>query len=121
VGDHGAAVVADQVVGVQQHRQLAADEADRDRVGVAADGDLAEAVDPRSEPASGLEHLAGQWPQQRLFLGAVLADGAGLRHVEHAVALAATAADSQPQADVRVLCDPAGRPFGLFAHTNPSA
>ncbi|MES5820723.1 VOC family protein [Streptomyces sp. RG80] len=41
--------------------------------------------------------------------------------VEHAVALGATVADFQPQADVRVLCDPAGHPFCLFVHTGPSA
>jgi hypothetical protein len=35
VGDHGAAVIDDQAVGVQQHPLPAADEADRDRVGVA--------------------------------------------------------------------------------------
>lgn len=34
--------------------------------------------------------------------------------VEHALALGATMADFQPQADVRVLCDPAGHPFCLF-------
>ncbi|SDD81523.1 VOC family protein [Streptomyces prasinopilosus] len=41
--------------------------------------------------------------------------------VEQARALGATVADFQPQADVRVLCDPAGHPFCLFARTGPSA
>ncbi|MEV7197994.1 VOC family protein [Streptomyces sp. NPDC093510] len=41
--------------------------------------------------------------------------------VEHALALGATVADSQPQDDVRVLCDPAGHPFCLFVRTGPSA
>ncbi|MFF5482120.1 VOC family protein [Streptomyces sp. NPDC012935] len=41
--------------------------------------------------------------------------------VDHAVALGATLADVQPQADVRVLCDPAGHPFCLFVRTGPQA
>lgn len=41
--------------------------------------------------------------------------------VEQAAALKATVADFQPQADVRVLYDPAGHPFCLFARTGPSA
>ncbi|WP_367047076.1 VOC family protein [Streptomyces sp. Je 1-332] len=41
--------------------------------------------------------------------------------VEQAVALGATVADFQPQADVRVLCDPAGHLFCLFARTGASA
>ncbi|MFI8194116.1 VOC family protein [Streptomyces sp. NPDC085946] len=39
--------------------------------------------------------------------------------VEQALALGATVADFQPQADVRVLYDPAGHPFCLFARTGP--
>ncbi|MFH8701621.1 hypothetical protein [Streptomyces chartreusis] len=62
---------------MQQSPQLAADEPHRDGVGVAADGDLPEAVDARSEPPAGLEHLVRQRPQQRLFLSEVLADRAG--------------------------------------------
>ncbi|MFF0013356.1 VOC family protein [Streptomyces sp. NPDC005374] len=38
--------------------------------------------------------------------------------VEHALALGATVADLQPQADVCVLCDPAGHPFCLFVRAN---
>ncbi|MER6347376.1 VOC family protein [Streptomyces sp. NPDC001595] len=38
--------------------------------------------------------------------------------VEHAVALGATAADFQPQDDVRVLRDPAGHPFCLWVRTD---
>ena len=34
--------------------------------------------------------------------------------VEHAVSLGARVADYQPQANVRVLLDPAGHPFCLF-------
>ncbi|MGW6318130.1 VOC family protein [Streptomyces sp. NPDC055099] len=41
--------------------------------------------------------------------------------VEHALVLGATMADFQPQADVRVLYDPAGHPFCLFVRTGPSA
>ncbi|CAL9662677.1 VOC family protein [Streptomyces sp. Tu 3180] len=41
--------------------------------------------------------------------------------VEHALALGATMADFQPQADVRVLYDPVGHPFCLFARTGPRA
>lgn len=41
--------------------------------------------------------------------------------VDHAVALGATVADVQPQADVRVLRDPAGHPFCLFVGTGPYA
>lgn len=41
--------------------------------------------------------------------------------VEHALALGATVADFQPQADVRVLCDPEGHPFCLFVRTGSSA
>ncbi|MDH6514411.1 catechol 2,3-dioxygenase-like lactoylglutathione lyase family enzyme [Streptomyces sp. SAI-135] len=37
--------------------------------------------------------------------------------VDHALALGATVADLQPQADVRVLLDPAGHPFCLFVRT----
>ncbi len=37
--------------------------------------------------------------------------------VDHALALGATVTDFQPQADVRVLCDPAGHPFCLFVRT----
>lgn len=33
---------------------------------------------------------------------------------DHALALGASVADFQPQADVRVLFDPAGHPFCLF-------
>ncbi|MFF7640721.1 VOC family protein [Streptomyces canus] len=40
--------------------------------------------------------------------------------VDHALALGATVADLQPQADVRVLCDPAGHPFCLFVRTGPT-
>ncbi|MFF6999019.1 VOC family protein [Streptomyces sp. NPDC008313] len=39
--------------------------------------------------------------------------------VDHAVARGATVADFQPQADVRVLCDPAGHPFCLFVGNGP--
>ncbi|MFF1443398.1 VOC family protein [Streptomyces sp. NPDC058295] len=37
--------------------------------------------------------------------------------VEYALALGATLADFQPQAGVRVLCDPAGHPICLFARS----
>ncbi|MFB8760682.1 VOC family protein [Streptomyces nigra] len=40
--------------------------------------------------------------------------------VEHARARGATVADFQPQADVRVLYDPAGHPLCLFERTSPS-
>ncbi|MFE3036419.1 VOC family protein [Streptomyces canus] len=40
--------------------------------------------------------------------------------VDHALALGATEADFQPQADVRVMCDPAGHPFCLFVRTGPT-
>jgi catechol 2,3-dioxygenase-like lactoylglutathione lyase family enzyme len=39
--------------------------------------------------------------------------------VERALSLGATLADVQPQADVRVLYDPAGHPFCLFVRTGP--
>lgn len=41
--------------------------------------------------------------------------------VDRAVALGATVADFQPQAEVRVLYDPVGRPFCLFLPTGTSA
>ncbi|CAL9333841.1 VOC family protein [Streptomyces sp. Tu 3180] len=41
--------------------------------------------------------------------------------VERALASGATPADFQPQADVRVLYDPAGHPFCLFVRTGPDA
>ncbi|NYI05174.1 VOC family protein [Allostreptomyces psammosilenae] len=40
--------------------------------------------------------------------------------VERALALGATAADFQPQDDVRVLYDPVGHPFCLFVRTGSS-
>ncbi|MFJ6088305.1 VOC family protein [Streptomyces sp. NPDC092369] len=40
--------------------------------------------------------------------------------VDHAVALGATVADFQPQAEVRVLFDPAGHPFCLFTRSEPT-
>ncbi|MEU7469553.1 VOC family protein [Streptomyces sp. NPDC044984] len=39
--------------------------------------------------------------------------------VEHALASGAALADFQPQAEVRVLCDPAGHPFCLFVRSGP--
>ncbi|MEW2074400.1 VOC family protein [Streptomyces sp. NPDC013433] len=39
--------------------------------------------------------------------------------VEHALASGAALADFQPQAEVRVLCDPAGHPFRLFVRSGP--
>ncbi|MFF4056489.1 VOC family protein [Streptomyces sp. NPDC001668] len=41
--------------------------------------------------------------------------------VDHALRLGATEADVQPQADVRVLCDPAGHPFCLFLRGDPGS
>ena len=41
--------------------------------------------------------------------------------VEYALELGATAADFQPQDDVRVLYDPAGHPFCLWVHTSSCA
>ncbi|MFH9819037.1 VOC family protein [Streptomyces sp. NPDC017230] len=41
--------------------------------------------------------------------------------VERALALGAAMRDSQPQDDVRVLCDPAGHPFCLFARAGSGA
>ncbi|MEU3735414.1 VOC family protein [Streptomyces sp. NPDC033538] len=41
--------------------------------------------------------------------------------VERALALGAAMTDFQPQDDVRVLCDPAGHPFCLFARAGSGA
>ncbi|WP_369268857.1 VOC family protein [Streptomyces sp. R11] len=68
---------------------------------------------------------APQWPatrsdqQMMMHLDLEVTDLASA--VDHAVALGATLADFQPQADVRVLCDPAGHPFCLFVRTGPHA
>ncbi|MFI2508788.1 VOC family protein [Streptomyces sp. NPDC018972] len=39
--------------------------------------------------------------------------------VEHTLASGAALADFQPQAEVRVLGDPAGHPFRLFVRSGP--
>lgn len=67
--------VNNQVRGVQDDAHSLADEADRDRVAVGPDGDLAVAVDSRCEQPTCLERLLGQRHQQRLFDGEVLVDG----------------------------------------------
>jgi catechol 2,3-dioxygenase-like lactoylglutathione lyase family enzyme len=67
-------------------------------------------------------HEAPAWPsepgrptmQLHLDLGAADVDAA----VEDALALGAVLAEVQPQDDVRVLLDPAGHPFCLYADTD---
>jgi hypothetical protein len=59
-GELGAAVIDDQVGGVQVDADLTADQPDRYRVSVRADGDLAVAVDARPEPSAGLEWFVRQ-------------------------------------------------------------
>src|SRR5690606_33444532 len=66
----------DQVVGVQQYPDLATDQSHRDRIAVGADGDLGKLVNPRSEPAPGLEQLARKRLEQRLLGGEQLSDRA---------------------------------------------
>jgi hypothetical protein len=63
-GDLGAPVVDDQVRGVQQDPDPAADQPGRHRVAVVADHDRAEPVDSRGKPQACLERLLWQRPQQ---------------------------------------------------------
>ncbi len=74
-GDRGAAVVDDEVRGVQLNPDLPADQANRHRVAVRADGDPAEPVDAWAQPGAGPERLVRQRRQLRLLDGEVLADG----------------------------------------------
>jgi hypothetical protein len=64
-GGLGAPVVDDQVRGMQQDPDPAADQPDRHRVLIGADRDLGEPVHRRGEPAARLERLGRQRPQQR--------------------------------------------------------
>ncbi len=64
------------------------------------------------------DHVRPVWPggpgeqQMQLHLDLQVTDLQGA--VEDAVALGATVAEFQPQADVRVMLDPAGHPFCLY-------
>jgi catechol 2,3-dioxygenase-like lactoylglutathione lyase family enzyme len=64
------------------------------------------------------DHVRPVWPggageqQMQLHLDVQVTDLEGA--VEDAVALGATAAEYQPQTDVRVMLDPAGHPFCLY-------
>ncbi|MEU9035357.1 hypothetical protein AB0D45_10725 [Streptomyces sp. NPDC048352] len=75
-GDFLAAVVYHQLRGVQHDADSPPDQADRHRVAVHPDTDLAVAVDPRSGEPARLERLLRQGHQQRLLGSEVLADGA---------------------------------------------
>jgi len=76
-GHFGAAVVDDQVGGVQVDPDLPADKPRRHRVAVGADGDLAVSVDAGTQPDAGLERLVRQRRQQRPLDGEQLPDGVG--------------------------------------------
>jgi hypothetical protein len=74
-GGFRAPVVDDQVRGVQQEADPAADQPDRHRVAVVAHHDLGEPVDPRGQPQARLERLFRQRPQQRPLDREELPDG----------------------------------------------
>lgn len=76
-GDFLSAVVDHQLGGVQHDAHGPSDQADRHRVAVHPDTDLAVAVDPRSGEPARLERLLRQRRQQRLLGREVLADGSG--------------------------------------------
>jgi catechol 2,3-dioxygenase-like lactoylglutathione lyase family enzyme len=60
---------------------------------------------------------AGGQPRQMMHLDIAVDDVAAA--VADALELGATLADFQPQADVRVLLDPAGHPFCLYLDVDP--
>lgn len=78
-GDFLAAVVDDDLRGVQHHPDGAADQPHRHRVAVCADADLCVSVHSQAEQPAGIERLVRQRPQQWAFNGEVLADRAGPR------------------------------------------
>jgi len=75
---------------------------------------LAFAIDDHHRPPTWPSEPDEQTMQLHLDIGVADVDAA----VEDALALGATLAFHQPQDDVRVMIDPAGHPFCLYADTD---
>ena len=72
------------------------------------------------QPQTSAEWVRPTWPaedgKQHMMMHLDIEVGDLDAAVEHAVELGATLADFQPQQEVRVLLDPAGHPFCLYAN-----